>query len=34
MNDDNDLVLNIIRKIKVEIDEKVNGENVDGDTDF
>ena len=34
MNDDNDLVLNIIRKIKAEIDEKVNGENIDGDTDF
>ncbi len=30
----NDLTSNIIRKIKAEIDKKVNGGNVDGDTEL
>lgn len=34
MSDNGDLILQIIRKIKAEINEKVNGGNVDGDTEF
>jgi len=30
----NDLTSNVIRKIKAEIDKKVNGGDVDGDTDL